>query len=165
MAENCGKSKGIWIIFYRKAFRKGLIYSDARDEALCFGWIDSTVRNIDDRRIKQHFSPRRLRGVWSKLNKNRIENLIEQKLMTSFGFETIEKAKVNGSYYILDQVEDLVIPRELEEAFMINKEAAIVYNNLARNRKKRILYELAILKSCTAKKRKAESLARSLLEL
>jgi uncharacterized protein YdeI (YjbR/CyaY-like superfamily) len=164
LAENCRKSKGVWLIFHRKSAQGGLIYPDARDEALCFGWIDSTVRNIDEKRIKQYFSPRRANGVWSKFNRNKIEELLEKNLMTPFGFDVIEKAKTSGFYYILDSVENLVIPIELAEIFTVNRKAEDKYNSLSRSQKKRILYSLLLLKTAAARRRKVESIARNLSE-
>ncbi|MDR2077624.1 MAG: hypothetical protein LBP39_01510 [Rickettsiales bacterium] len=165
--DNCVTSKGIWLIFYRKSYRSSsggsLTYSDARDEALCFGWIDSFVKNIDEERIKQYFSLRRPNGVWSKFNRDIIQKLIEQNLMTTFGLDAIEKAKANGSYYTLDAVENLVIPKELAEIFTLHREIEDAYNRLTRSKKKRIIYSLFMLKTDAAKKRKALDLTQNLL--
>jgi uncharacterized protein YdeI (YjbR/CyaY-like superfamily) len=166
--ENCRRSRGVWLIFYKKSYRKihgeNLVYLDARDEALCFGWIDSSVKNIDNEKMKQYFSPRKPKGFWSKFNRSRIQWLMEQNLMTEFGLEIIEKAKASGFYYMLNQVEDLLVPEELAEVFRTGVEIKNIYDNLSKSQKKRILYSLLILKTAVARKRKIESIVQNLLE-
>src|SRR6266498_5711606 len=99
LEKNHSKSPGIWLIYYKKSTGKTrLEYSDAVEEALCFGWIDSTSRPIDDEKYMQRFTPRKPKSGWSGLNKKRIQRMIEQGLMTSAGFEKIELAKKNGSW-------------------------------------------------------------------
>jgi uncharacterized protein YdeI (YjbR/CyaY-like superfamily) len=85
--------------------------------------------------------------------------------MTKFGFEVIERAKTSGFYYILDSVEDLLVPEELAENFRANGKAENAYNRLTRSQKKRILYCLLLLKTDAARKRKIESIVKNLLKL
>lgn len=100
--ENHNTLKGIWIVFYKKSSKKfNLLYSEARDEALCFGWIDSTVKKIDEESRKQYFSPRRKKSKWSKFNVIRAENLIKEGIMTEYGLKAIEIAKENGTYFYI----------------------------------------------------------------
>jgi uncharacterized protein YdeI (YjbR/CyaY-like superfamily) len=139
-----------------------LKYWEARDEALCFGWIDSTVRAEDDRRIRRYFSPRRERSLWSRFNKNRVAELIEQNLMTSQGLEAIERAKSNGSYFALDSAEDLVIPPELAEALARDRKAGAAFDGLARGQKKRLLSRLVLLKTPEARARRVRLLVEDL---
>ncbi|MDR1494463.1 MAG: YdeI/OmpD-associated family protein [Rickettsiales bacterium] len=166
LLENCRKSRGVWLVFYRKSETTGpvrLRYAEARDEALCFGWIDSMVRRMDDLRIRHYFSPRRERSLWSKFNKNKIEELIEQNLMTEWGLETIKKAKSNGSYFTLDPVEDLYLPPDLAEALARDARAEAIFEKLARSRKKVLLYQLIILKTPEGRGRKIKLLLEDLL--
>jgi uncharacterized protein YdeI (YjbR/CyaY-like superfamily) len=165
--DNCKAARGVWLIFRRKSGAhgpEGLLYREARDEALCFGWIDSTVKGVDGERIRQYFSPRRPRSFWSAFNKNKIAELIDQNLMTAYGLEAIEKAKANGSYFLSDLVEDLVIPEELEREFSTREDARKAFDGLTVSRKKRILYGLVILKTEAARKRKIDLLMGSLVE-
>ncbi|MDR1425793.1 MAG: YdeI/OmpD-associated family protein [Rickettsiales bacterium] len=163
--DNCSTSKGVWLIFHRKSKATnsgGIIYPEARDEALCFGWIDSTVRAIDDLRRKQYFSPRRPKSFWSKFNKNKIDELIEQGLMTPHGFETIERAKSNGSYFISDSIENLSIPEELERALADNPKARDAFGKLCASRKKRLLYGIITLITPLARERKINAILKDL---
>src|SRR6188768_2880532 len=118
LIKNHASNKTIWLICYKKnANMATLNWSDAVDEALCFGWIDSTVRPIDDEKFMRSFTKRKPKGTWSKINKEKITRLIADGLMMPAGLECIEKAKQNGSWEILDEVEELIIPKDLELAF------------------------------------------------
>jgi len=91
---------------------------------LCFGWIDSLPRKFDGERSKLLFTPRKLKSVWSKPNKLRIEKLLASGLMTETGLAKIEAAKRDGSWNALDASDNLEIPEALTKAFEMNKNAA-----------------------------------------
>ncbi len=125
LAENHAKSAGIWFVYFKKATGKPRVtYDEAVEEALCFGWIDSLPRKFDDERSKLLFTPRKPKSVWSKLNKTRIEKLIENGLMTESGLAKIEAAKRDGSWNALNASDNLEIPKDLAKAFEANKIAA-----------------------------------------
>jgi uncharacterized protein YdeI (YjbR/CyaY-like superfamily) len=91
LAKNHAREKEIWLIYYKKHSGKPRIpYNDAVEEALCYGWIDSTIKRIDDDRMAQRFSPRRAKSVLSETNKERVRRLIKAKKMTRFGLEKIQ---------------------------------------------------------------------------
>ncbi len=93
LAKNHKKEKEIWLIYYRKSSGKQRIpYNDAVEEALCYGWIDSTVKSIDEEKYAQRFTPRKPNSQLSELNKERIRNLIKQKKMTTAGLNAIKHA-------------------------------------------------------------------------
>lgn len=92
-------------------------WQHAVEEALCFGWIDSTRRSLDDERFIQYYCKRKPNSVWSKINKDKVKLLIEQGLMTEAGLKSIQTAKKNGSWTSLNDVEDLKIPADLEAKF------------------------------------------------
>lgn len=93
LAENHDKLQDIWLVFYRKASGKPrLPYNDAVEEALCFGWIDSIVKSIDDESFAQRFSRRRPKSNLSEMNKERIRRLIVSKKMTDAGLEAVKHA-------------------------------------------------------------------------
>jgi uncharacterized protein YdeI (YjbR/CyaY-like superfamily) len=110
--------------------------------AICYGWIDSTVRKLDDERRKQTFTPRKDKSVWSKVNKNYIEELIASNLMHETGLKKIKIAKQNGSWESLDAVENLEIPEDLQIEFNKNKIALENYTNFSKSYKKSYLYWL-----------------------
>jgi len=90
LAKHYKSKSEIWLVYYKKHTGKLRIsYNDAVDEALCYGWIDSTVKSIDDGRFAQRFTPRRNKSVLSQMNKERVRKLITQKRMTKAGIEAI----------------------------------------------------------------------------
>jgi uncharacterized protein YdeI (YjbR/CyaY-like superfamily) len=106
LVENHQTSAGIWLIYYKvKSGKPSVRYSEVVKEALCFGWIDSKVKSLDTDRYMQSITPRKPKSVWSKLNKQYIEELIQQGLMTEAGLEKINAAKQDGSWTILDAIE------------------------------------------------------------
>ncbi|MES2517670.1 MAG: hypothetical protein V4585_06160 [Bacteroidota bacterium] len=118
LLENHTSKQSVWLVYHKKkANTPSISWSQAVDEALCFGWIDSVAKTIDDEKFMQFFSKRKPKSVWSKVNKEKVERFIANGLMTKAGFDSIERAKQNGSWIILDDVEELKIPEDLEEAF------------------------------------------------
>src|SRR5437764_14552104 len=88
---------GVWLIYYKKNSGKSRVsYDDAVEEALCFGWIDSIIKPIDEEKYMQKFTPRKTKSVWSALNKRRVEQLIANNLMADAGLKIIEVGKQNG---------------------------------------------------------------------
>jgi len=93
LKANGGKEKEIWLVFYKKHTGKvRLAYEDAVEEALCFGWIDSIVKRLDDERYAQKFTPRRRGGKWSELNIRRARKMIAAGSMTPAGLALIDPA-------------------------------------------------------------------------
>ena len=138
-------SAGIWMVYYKTATGKRKFdMSDAVEEALCFGWIDSVAQKLDDERSMQKFTPRKKRSIWSKINKQRIGKLIENKLMTPAGLEKIEEAKRNGSWDSLNasdhHAEKNTMPADLEKAFAINKKARKNFIEFSSSYRKRFLF-------------------------
>ena len=138
---NHNKEEAVWLIFYRKKSPNyNLSWSDSVDEALCFGWIDSVKKTIDNEKYKQYFSKRKVKSNWSKINKDKVKLLIEQGLMKENGYKSIEIAKENGSWNYLDDVEALVIPEDLKEEFANHTGAMEYFENLSNSGKKILLY-------------------------
>jgi uncharacterized protein YdeI (YjbR/CyaY-like superfamily) len=136
-------SPGIWLVYYKKESGKPRVeYNDAVEEALCFGWIDTTMVPIDAHSYMQLFTPRKPKSGWAKTNKARVERLIEQKLMTPAGLAKIEAAKQNGSWTALDAVESLTMPPELKKALKAKKGALANFQNFRPSVQKQLLYWL-----------------------
>lgn len=92
LKKNHNKKSEIWLIYYKKGSGKPRIdYNDAVEEALCFGWIDSIVKGIDDNKYTQRFSPRRKGSSWSETNKERIRKLIKNGKMTKMGLARFDE--------------------------------------------------------------------------
>jgi uncharacterized protein YdeI (YjbR/CyaY-like superfamily) len=150
----------VWFIFYKKISNKPTVkYSDAVDIALCFGWIDSKQMPIDEEKYMQFFTKRKPKSVWSKVNKAKVERLIEEGKMTKAGFESIEIAKQNGSWTILDDAENLVIPKDLEKEFSKYKNAKTNFLNLSRSDKRNILQWLTMAKRPETIQKRIEEIA------
>ncbi len=115
-------------------------WSEAVDEALCFGWIDSTKRSLDSERSIQYFTKRKAVSTWSKINKAKIEELVKNGRMTEAGLRIIEIAKQNGSWTILDEVEELIVPDDLEQALAAKTGATEFFLSLSKSMKKQLLY-------------------------
>jgi uncharacterized protein YdeI (YjbR/CyaY-like superfamily) len=148
----------VWLIYYKKLSNQPSVkYSDAVDIALCFGWIDSKQMPIDEEKYMQFFCKRKPKSVWSKVNKAKVERLIAEGKMTKAGYESIEIAKKNGNWTILDNAENLVIPKNLEKEFTKYKNAKNNFIQLSRSDKRNILQWLTLAKRPeTIQKRIAE---------
>lgn len=141
--ENHETHTVVELVFYRvDSEMESMRWEEAVKVAICYGWIDSTVRKLDDERRKQTFTPRKDKSVWSKVNKDYIEDLIANNLMHEKGLQKIEIAKQNGSWESLDAVENLEIPEDLQIEFNKNKIAFENYSNFSKSYKKSYLYWL-----------------------
>jgi uncharacterized protein YdeI (YjbR/CyaY-like superfamily) len=117
LEEHHEQSTGVWLVRYKRHTEKPRIeYEDAVEEALAFGWIDSTARTLDDERSMIRFTPRRPRTGWAASNKKRVERLLAAGLMHPAGLAKVEMAKADGSWELLDSAENLEIPADLETA-------------------------------------------------
>ncbi|MBT8182088.1 MAG: YdeI/OmpD-associated family protein [Eudoraea sp.] len=143
LSINYAVSKGVYLIFYKVEMNvPSMTWEEAVKVALCYGWIDSTVKNLGSGKRRQYFCPRNPKSTWSKLNKSYINELIENGLMHESGLEKIELAKSNGSWTALDDVENGIIPPDLQSAFDNNPVAFKNYQNFSKTYKKSYLYWL-----------------------
>ncbi len=134
---------GVYLIFYKVESKKpSMRWEEAVKVALCYGWIDSTVKKLDEERRRQYFCPRKPKSVWSKLNKSYIKDLIKNNLMHKSGLACIKAAKKNGSWTALDDVEKGIIPEDLKKAFDKYPKAFQNYQNFAPGYRKNYLYWL-----------------------
>jgi uncharacterized protein YdeI (YjbR/CyaY-like superfamily) len=163
LAENHARETELWLVYYKKHTGKpSVAQPDAVEEALCYGWIDSIVRTIDDERYMQKYTPRKDKSNWSALNKKRVAKLIRQGKMTPAGQAKIDAAKKNGSWSRLDAVEQRAeMPPELEKALGRNKKARAFFEELAPSHKKQYIWWIASAKRDeTRKKRVRETVKR-----
>ena len=141
LGKNHSKCDGVWLIYYRASTgRRRLSWEVAVREALCFGWIDSKTNQIDDARYKQIFTPRKPRSVWSKINKQHIAELTEAGLMTDAGLRAVNFAKQNGAWSLLEPVDALIVPSDLESALRTSQRARDAYQALSNSAKRSVLY-------------------------
>ncbi|MCC4211132.1 YdeI/OmpD-associated family protein [Leeuwenhoekiella parthenopeia] len=157
--ENYANSEGVELIFYKvDSEEESMRWEEAVQVAICYGWIDSTVRKIDDKRRKQYFCKRNPNSGWSAINKDYVTQLTEAGFMHSSGLEAIETAKQNGSWSLLDDVENGVIPDDLREAFDKNPEALYNYNSFAKGYRKNYLYWLNQAKREETRQKRVEEI-------
>lgn len=160
LQENHNKRQSVWLVYYKKKTGKSsLIWSEAVDEALCFGWIDSKAVTIDDLSFKQFFCPRKPKSVWSKINKEKVKRLTEEGLMTPAGQRCIDIAKQNGYWSILDVVEELIIPDDLMKELEARQGAKEFFISLSPSVKKMALYKIAIVKRPETRQKRVVEIA------
>jgi uncharacterized protein YdeI (YjbR/CyaY-like superfamily) len=165
LERNYHTSRGIWLIYYKvKSGKPSVQYSEAVKEALCFGWIDSKVKSLDAERYQQIFTSRKLKSVWSKLNKQYIKELIEQDLMTEAGIEKIKAAQQDGSWNKLDASEELIIPADLKQALESNETANKYFEAFNNSSKKNILFGLKVLKRSETRLKRIEQTISSVVQ-
>ncbi len=117
LETNADRPEGIWLVTYNRTSGKpSPTYDEIVEEALCFGWIDSTVRKRDEESAMLLLTPRKPTSTWSALNKRRLEQLLPSGRMTPRGLAAIAVAKANGSWSMLDPVERLEVPDDLAAA-------------------------------------------------
>jgi len=153
--ENHKSFTGVYLIFYKVEHEKdSMRWEEAVKVALCYGWIDSTVKSLGNGKRRQYFTPRNEKSVWSALNKKYIEALIASNLIHSSGLEKIEIGRKNGSWTALDAVENGVIPEDLQFEFDKNTQAFKNYQNFAPSYKKSYLYWLNQAKRETTRQKR-----------
>jgi uncharacterized protein YdeI (YjbR/CyaY-like superfamily) len=144
LQKNYQQPTGIWLIYYKVGKSKPrLPYDDIVEECLCFGWIDSLARKLDDERAMILITPRKPKSVWSDANKQRVEKLLANGLMTPAGLEKIEIAKKNGSWDALTASDQAAstnqIPTDLQQAFKGKKAALANFKAFAPSTRKQFL--------------------------
>jgi uncharacterized protein YdeI (YjbR/CyaY-like superfamily) len=160
LSRNHEDKKQVWLIYYRKQTGKPSIpYDDSVEEALCFGWVDSTIRKIDDEKFARKFTPRKSRSRWSEANKKRVEKMIIERKMTKAGLARIRRAKDTGEWFKSRVARKrLVVPSYLEEALEANEKALENFNKLAESYKRNFVGWIdSAKKEETRRKRVAEA--------
>jgi uncharacterized protein YdeI (YjbR/CyaY-like superfamily) len=157
--------KEVWLIYYKKHTGKPTIpYDDAVEEALCYGWIDSLVKRIDDEKYTQKYTPRKKKSIWSKTNKKRVAKMIRQGRMTEAGLAKVRQAKENGEWdKAAGSVPDtLSIPPDLQHALAANPKALKNFQNFTSSYQKRyIVWITSAKREETRQKRIQETIRRA----
>lgn len=163
LAENGDRMEGLWLVYRNKSSSvKGPIYDELVEEALCFGWIDSVTHRVDDDRRIQWFSPRRKGSIWSALNKERIDRLIGQGLMSERGRAVIDEARADGSWSQYDDVEALVVHEDLREALDQSAVVRGAWDATSMSIRKQYLWHVYSAKRAETRAKRIESLIKDL---
>lgn len=165
LEANHDSSPGVWVaVGKRGRTATKLTYDEAVEEALCFGWIDSIAKRLDDERYRQLFTRRKPGSAWARSNKARIERLIASGCMTPAGLAAVAAAKENGSWTALDEVEDLIVPEDLQAALDAEPEAAKHFSAFTGSVRKTILYRIAEAKRPETRAKRIEEAVRAAAE-
>jgi uncharacterized protein YdeI (YjbR/CyaY-like superfamily) len=141
LAANHDTARGVWVASWRKASGRDRVpYEDLVEEAICFGWIDSTVNILDDERGLQMMTPRKPKSGWTRLNRDRFAALEAQGRMTDAGRRAVEVAKANGWWTTYDAVEDLIEPEDLAAALDASPAARAAWDGFPPSARKQMLW-------------------------
>jgi len=141
LTHNLTSARGVWLCSWRTTTgRPRCPYPEAVEEAICFGWIDSTSTVLDEERSLQLFTPRRPKSSWTRLNRERAADMEARGLMTDAGRRAIAAAKANGWWTIADQVEDLEEPADLTAALDRDPQARSNWDGFPPSARKQMLW-------------------------
>ena len=167
LAANHDKEMEAWLVYYKKGTRvTGIDYESSVEEALCYGWIDSIIKKIDETKYARKFTPRKDNSKWSPSNKKRVEKLLKEGLMTEYGLQKIAIAKQSGMWDAPDQRPKLTfeMSAEFAEALRKNKWAQETFNNLTPTYQKQYLGWIEVAKRPETRKKRIEESIRLLTE-
>ncbi len=158
LAVEHGRKRGVWLVRARPGSdHPALDYEDMIAELLCFGWVDATVRVLDERRSLLWISPRRKGSVWSGPNKVRVARLADAGRLSEAGIAAVERAKADGSWTVLDGPERLVVPPDLAAAFAAAPSAQAAFDALTPSARKQYLGWIAMAKTDATRARRVET--------
>jgi len=160
LEQHHDKEDSIWLILYKKdSTTPSIRYPEAVDKALCFGWVDSVPNKRDEDSYYQFFARRHPKSNWSKINKDKVEQLIQSGLMTEAGMKVVEAARA-GAWDALNEVEQLIIPQDLEEALQRVPNAWGHFNAFPRSSKRGILEWILNAKKAETRSKRIRETAR-----
>lgn len=164
LRHNHDSAKEVWVIYYKKHTGKPSIpYDDSVEEALCFGWVDSIIKRIDDEKFARKFTPRKAKSRWSEANKKRARKMIKEGKMTETGLEKIREAEKSGEWLRAPPVRrELVIPPYMKAALVRNKKALENFNKLAKSHKRQYVGWITSAKREETRKRRLAEVIRLL---
>jgi uncharacterized protein YdeI (YjbR/CyaY-like superfamily) len=143
LVANHASERGVWVATWKTASGRDKVpYEDLVEEALSFGWIDSTANTLDDDRRLQLMTPRKAKSGWTRLNRRRVAALERQGRMTEAGRRAVEVARANGWWTIYDPVEDLVEPDDLAAALDAAPAARAAWNGFPPSARKQMLWQV-----------------------
>ena len=163
LAKHGESETEVWLIFYKKrSGRPRIAYDHAVEEALCFGWIDSIVKRLDDERFAQKFSPRRDGSRWSALNLQRVRKLVAEGRMTDAGLAKVGRV-IREKPRARPGAEDTTIPRAVKQALMANATAWKNFQSLTASRRSAYIRLILDAKKAETRERRVRE-AIALLE-
>jgi len=141
LESNHTQEESVWLVSYKKSVPDFYVsWNNIVDQLLCFGWIDSVVRKLDDIKTMRLISKRKKGSIWSLVNKKKVSRLIEDDLLTPAGLMVIKQAKKDGSWHFLDEIDKLIIPDDLMFEFKRYPKALDHFEQFPKSVKQGILY-------------------------
>lgn len=159
LAAHHADTRGVWLVTPRRSVDAPFGYDDAVCEALRYGWIDAVVKTLDEQRSMQWFTPRRPGSGWSRPNKVRIERLEREGRLEASGRAVIDAAKADGTWTLLDEVEDLVVPADLAVAFDAHPGSRATWEGFSASARKAMLAWIVTAKQDSTRARRVEQVA------
>lgn len=164
LKRNSAKDTGVWVIYFKKHHANYLPYDAIVEECLCFGWVDSLPRKLDDDRAMLYISPRKAASNWSNANKARVEVLVRRKLMTKSGLKKVEAAKLVSSWDALVEIQAGVLPKDLNLALNSNQVARKNFDAFPPSSKRIILEWIAGAKTPETRTKRIEETVTKAVE-
>lgn len=159
LADNHRDVPEIWLVFWKRhTGRPTLDYGASVEESLCFGWVDSLVKRIDDDRYARKFTPRRRDSVWSALNRERAERMIREGRMTESGLDLVKKAGASGAWEAAvrkPEIETVEMPVELGAGLEASSSAKLFFEALAPSKQRMYRLWVGSAKRAETRKRRA----------
>jgi uncharacterized protein YdeI (YjbR/CyaY-like superfamily) len=153
---------GAWLVSWKSSTgRPRMSYEESVEEALAFGWVDSKANTLDAERSMLWFAPRRPGSGWSRPNKERVERLERDGRMTAAGRRVVERARADGSWTLLDDVENLVVPDDLSAAFDAHPGARAQWDAFPRSARRGILEWIVQAKTAPTRERRVKVTAEA----
>ncbi len=159
--NNSQKESELIVGFYKVSSGKpSITWSQSVDKAICFGWIDGVRKSIDDESYKIRFTPRKPSSIWSKINIDKAEELIKNKMMLPEGLEAFEKRKDSRSKIYAYEQKDVKLDKEFEKIFKANKKAWEYFQSQPPSYKKQTIWGIINAKQESTKIKRLNELIK-----
>lgn len=160
LASNHSGTTGLWLRFFKKdSGKQTFSYSQALDEALCYGWIDGQAKRVDEESYMQKFTPRRKNSLWSKRNTEHIERLIREGRMKPAGLKEIEDAKADGRWAkAYNSPVNMELPDDFRDELAKDRKALAFFESLNKTNKYAIVWRLETAKKPETRKRRMDKI-------
>lgn len=160
LSENHQQSESVWLVTYKKSVPDKYVSRwEVLDELLCFGWIDGIRRKLDAERTMQLIAPRKVEH-WAKTYKDRVAKLIEEGKMHESGLQAIVRSKSNGLWNYMDDVDNLIIPKDLSEALAAQEEATAFFDAINDSSKRYVLRWIKLAKTAKTRENRIQKIAQ-----
>jgi uncharacterized protein YdeI (YjbR/CyaY-like superfamily) len=166
LAEHHAQSNGVWLRFFKKdSGKKTVVYAEALEEALCYGWIDGQVNKYDAESYIQQFTPRRAKSTWSKRNTAIAESLVQEGKMETAGMQQVELAKADGRWQqAYDSPRNMKVPEDFLEQLSKNKKAKAFFDGLNKANQYAIAWRLQTAKKPETREKRLKEILKMMRE-